>query len=128
MEDTEIDKVAQVNIGVFLVRFHNIENRDKAVEKGVQMFDRKLIVIKPWRPKIEFTQEKMDKAPIWIRLHGLDVEYWEKDALTNIASLVGNPLKADNVTTHKERLSFARILLEIPLNQAYHVVLILENE
>lgn len=40
-----IDKVAQVNRGIFLVRFHEVENREKEVEEGVQMFE--INVVKP---------------------------------------------------------------------------------
>lgn len=42
-----IDKVAQLNRGVFVVQFHSVESRSKVVEEGVQMFDRKLVIVKP---------------------------------------------------------------------------------
>lgn len=42
-----IDKITQVHKGVFLVRFHNEKNKIKVAEDDIQMFDRKLIVVKP---------------------------------------------------------------------------------
>lgn len=42
-----VDKVSQVNRGVFMVRFGNGENRGKAMEEGVQMFDKTPVVVKP---------------------------------------------------------------------------------
>lgn len=42
-----IDKVAQLNKGVFLASFHSVESRSKAVEEGVQLFDRKPVIVKP---------------------------------------------------------------------------------
>lgn len=42
-----IDKVAQISRGVFIVRFHDLEYRSRVVEEGVQMFDRKPVIVKP---------------------------------------------------------------------------------
>ncbi|KAM3339235.1 hypothetical protein P3S68_031321 [Capsicum galapagoense] len=36
-----IDKIAQTNKGIFIVRFHARAARDKVIEDGIQMFDRK---------------------------------------------------------------------------------------
>ncbi|KAK4736499.1 hypothetical protein R3W88_000196 [Solanum pinnatisectum] len=112
-----VNKVAQVNKGVFLVRFQSKEERDKVVEEGVIMFDRKPVVIRPWKADIDVTKEKVDKVPIWIRLVGLD-----------IAGLVGIPLRADKATTNRERMTYARLLMEIPLNQEYPTCIMFENE
>lgn len=124
-----IDKVAQVNRGVFLVRFTQMESRVKAVEDGVQMFDKKPVIVKPWSPDIDTRKkETFNKVPIWIRLPGLDIKYWSKNALTKIAGLVGNPLKADRATTWKERMTFARVLVEVALDQPYPQSVMFENE
>lgn len=47
-------------------------------------------------------------------MHGLDVKYWGKPFLTRITGIVGNPLKANKATMLKERLNFARIIVEMP--------------
>ncbi|KAK4733229.1 hypothetical protein R3W88_007490 [Solanum pinnatisectum] len=91
-----IEKIAQVNRGVFLVRFHCQDSRSKVVENGVQMFDRKPVV--------------------------------GNNALTKIVGLVGNPLKADTTTTNKVRLTYARVLMEMPLNKDYPTGIMFENE
>ncbi|XP_070054648.1 uncharacterized protein [Nicotiana tomentosiformis] len=111
-----IDKVVQVNRGVFLVRFTQIESRVKVVEEGVQMFDKKPVIVKPWSPEIDTRKETFSKVPIWIRLPELDIKYWGQNALTKIAGLVGNPLKANRATTLKERMTFARVLVEVALD------------
>ncbi|XP_019236840.1 PREDICTED: uncharacterized protein LOC109217066 [Nicotiana attenuata] len=123
-----IDKVAQLNRGVFLVRFHSIESRSKAVEEGVQMFDRKPVIVKPWKPDMEITKEQMKNISIWVRLVGLDIKYWGQAALTKIAGLIGQPLKADAATTNRDRLIYARVLVEVKLNQQYPTSIRFENE
>ena len=111
-----------------MVRFNNAENRGIAVEEGVQMFDKKPVIVKPREPNIEVTKQKVEKVPIWVRLVGLDIKYWGKNALTKIAGLIGHPLKADRATTRKDRLTFARELIEMPLNKEYPKVIMFENE
>lgn len=76
-----IDLVAQVQRGVFLVRFHTAESRMKVVEEGVQMFDRKPVIVKPWQHDIELKKEIMDNIQVWIRLPGLNVKYWGKTSV-----------------------------------------------
>ncbi|KAH0745897.1 hypothetical protein KY285_007554 [Solanum tuberosum] len=123
-----IEKIVQVNRGVFLVRFHCQESRSKVVESGVQMFDRKPVVVKPWRLEIKLKKEVIEKVPIWIRLVGLDIKYWGENTLTKIAGLVGNPLKAGTTTTNKVRLTYAKVLMVMPLNKEYPTGEMFENE
>ncbi|XP_070018229.1 uncharacterized protein [Nicotiana sylvestris] len=123
-----IDKVAQLNRGVFLVRFHSVESRRKAVEEGVQMFDRKPVIVKPWKPDMEITKEQMENIPIWMRLVGLDIKYWGQTALTKIVGLIGKPLKANAATTNKDRLTYARVLVEMKLNHQYPSSIRFENK
>ncbi|XP_019225380.1 PREDICTED: uncharacterized protein LOC109206958 [Nicotiana attenuata] len=123
-----IDKATVVNKGVFHVRFQSEEARNRTVEEGVQMFDKKPIGIKPWKQDIDMKKETIDRIPIWIRLIGLDIKYWGKSALTKIAVMVGKPLKADSATSQKERLTFARILVEVSINQQYPSTIMFENE
>lgn len=42
-----VDKVSQINKGVFMVRFHSIEGHTKAIERRIQIFNRKPVVAKP---------------------------------------------------------------------------------
>ncbi|XP_019237198.1 PREDICTED: uncharacterized protein LOC109217412 [Nicotiana attenuata] len=127
-KDLGIDKVAQIKKGVYMVRFYSNEGRTKAIEGGVQIFDRKPVIIKPWKPGMEITNVTVEQVPIWIRLVGLDLKYRGQAALTKIAGLVGKPVKADTATTRKEKLMYARVMVEVPLNKAYPYSVMFENE
>lgn len=61
-----------------MVRFHTIENRTKYVEEGIKIFDKKPIVVKPWRPDIEFNKQVTDERLMWVQLIGLDIKYRDK--------------------------------------------------
>lgn len=111
-----------------MARFNTNESRGIAVEEGVQMFDKKTVIVKPWKPDIDVTNEMVENVPIWVRLVGLDINYWGKSALTKIAGMVGNPLKADMATIQKDRLTYARVLIEMPLTKEYPKDIMFENE
>ncbi|XP_019263742.1 PREDICTED: uncharacterized protein LOC109241455 [Nicotiana attenuata] len=103
-----------------MVRFYSNEGRTKAIEGGVQIFDRKPVIIKPWKPEMEITNVTVEKVPIWIRLVGLDLKYWGQAALTKIAGLVGKPVKADTATTRKEKVMYARVIVETSNAEEYN--------
>lgn len=41
-----------------------MEGREKAIKEGIQIFDRKPIVVKSWRLGIEINKETVNKVPI----------------------------------------------------------------
>ncbi|XP_070009963.1 uncharacterized protein [Nicotiana sylvestris] len=73
-------------------------------------------------------KEIIDNIPLWIRLPGLNVKYWGKQVLAKIVGLVGNPLKVDKITTMKERMKYARVLVEVPINKVFPDTVMFENE
>lgn len=42
--------------------------------------------------------------------------------------LVGNSLKDDNATTMKKRMTFTRVLVEVPINKVFPSTILFENE
>lgn len=43
-----IDRVASLKKGVFIVRFHSMENQKKALEDDYETFDKKTVIVQPW--------------------------------------------------------------------------------
>ncbi|XP_070007274.1 uncharacterized protein [Nicotiana sylvestris] len=112
------------------VRFHSVEGRTKAIEGGTQTFDRKPVVVKPWtwKPGMEMSKIMVEQVPIWTWLVGLDLKYWGQAALAKIAGLVGKPIKADTATKGKDKLMYARVMVEMPMNKTYPDAILFENE
>lgn len=54
--------------------------------------------------------------PVWIRLPELNLQLWDREIFSAIASLVGIPLKLDEPTAKETRLGYARILVEIKVD------------
>ncbi|XP_057969388.1 uncharacterized protein LOC131158534 [Malania oleifera] len=65
-------------------------------------------------PKLfQFDDNEMTTLPVWVQLTNLPLELWFTNALGRICSEIGRPLYADKMTTGRERLTYARILVEV---------------
>ncbi|XP_048489782.1 uncharacterized protein LOC125491732 [Beta vulgaris subsp. vulgaris] len=122
-----VDKVAMVAKGVFIVRFTTMENRDKVISGGYPFFDGKPVMVKKWHPDMDFSKEDIRRVPIWIQLN-LDFKYWGQGCLTKIVSGVGKFLKVDMATLKREKLQFARVLVEVEIGQEFPDEIEFENE
>ncbi|KAK6118563.1 hypothetical protein DH2020_047695 [Rehmannia glutinosa] len=60
-------------------------------------------------------KEKAPLAPVWIRLPGLSIHFFDYHALYSIAKEIGTPLQVDSPTAKQTRLTMARICIELDL-------------
>ncbi|XP_074306069.1 uncharacterized protein LOC141641297 [Silene latifolia] len=74
------------------------------------------MIVKEWTKDIELTKANVKSVPAWIRLHNLPIKFWGK-SLPKISSLVGKYVKSDQATTEKTRLGFARVMVEMMVDQ-----------
>ncbi|KAL9236026.1 hypothetical protein vseg_010739 [Gypsophila vaccaria] len=112
----DIDRICFMPTGVFLVRFKSKEIQEKVLNAGYYMFDNKPVIIKPWQEDVDLEKEEVKTVPAWIRLHKLSIQYWGK-SLARIAGLIGRYLKNDVYTDTTTRLGYARVLVEIKVDQ-----------
>ncbi|KAL2897076.1 hypothetical protein RDABS01_038859 [Bienertia sinuspersici] len=123
-----LDKVSMVGRGLFLVRFNTLEQCHKALTGDPQFFDYKPLIMKQWSPDIELHKENVKTVPIWIRMPNLDLKYWGQGCLHKLGDIIGTTLKVDNVTMNKDRLSYARILVEVELDKELPDYIRFQNE
>ncbi|XP_010694020.1 uncharacterized protein LOC104906887 [Beta vulgaris subsp. vulgaris] len=123
-----IEKIVAVNKGVFLVRFHNVDQRDEVLNYGFQFFDKKPLIVKQWHAEMDFQKEDIKTVPIWIQLPALDLKYWGERCLFKLVAGIGKPLKLDQSTINKDRLQYARIMIETRMNQDLPEEIVFENE
>ncbi|KAL9237195.1 hypothetical protein vseg_011777 [Gypsophila vaccaria] len=112
----EIDRICFMPTGVFLVRFKTKEMQEAVLNAGYYMFDNKPVIIKPWQEDVDLEKEEVKIVPAWIRLHKLPIQYWGK-SLPRIAGLIGPYLKNDATTDTAARIGYARVLVELKVNQ-----------
>ncbi|XP_038994117.1 uncharacterized protein LOC120118005 [Hibiscus syriacus] len=67
-------------------------------------------VQEPYLKRLNFD---LSKIPIWVHLFNVPLELYSQAGLSYIASGIGIPISMDSVTTSKTRLEFAKICVEI---------------
>ncbi|XP_074277998.1 uncharacterized protein LOC141601604 [Silene latifolia] len=112
----DIYRVSFMDNGVFLVRFKTLAKKQALLESGYYLFDNKPIIIKSWESELDLVKGKVDIVPIWIRLYGIPLKFWG-ECLPKIAGLVGTYVKKDEATAEKTRLSYARVMVEVGMDQ-----------
>ena len=99
--------------GYFVIRFQSKKDKESVLVAGPHMFFGKPMIVKPWTASFNFQEEILRVVPVWIRLPNLPLSCWGGDSLSRIGSLLGDPLYADECTSKQQRISFARILIEV---------------
>ncbi|KNA04003.1 hypothetical protein SOVF_203750, partial [Spinacia oleracea] len=112
-----VDKVVEIEHGVFIVRFFTMENRDKVINDIRPTFDKKPVICKPWHKDIDDFKDEVKVVPIWVQLKHLGLKFWGSKCLSKIVSSIGNFIQADKPTVQREKLRFARDQVEVTLTQ-----------
>ncbi|KAL2923164.1 putative shell protein 2 [Bienertia sinuspersici] len=113
-----VDKVINLPQGMYLIRLNTMENRDKILQHEKPFFDSKPMILKPWVEDMDFTQDEIKKIPIWMQV-SVDFKYWGIRSLEKILKPVGDLLRLDAITTRRERLQYARCMVEVKFNQDF---------
>ncbi|XP_074318079.1 uncharacterized protein LOC141654864 [Silene latifolia] len=111
-----IDKISFMPNGIFLVRFKTMEMKEKVLASGHYLFDNKPMIVKSWEWDLEMNKEGVKCVPAWIRLHKLPLKFWGK-GLPKIVGIVGKYVKSDTATEERTRLGFARVMVELVVDQ-----------
>ncbi|KAK6153238.1 hypothetical protein DH2020_012877 [Rehmannia glutinosa] len=67
-----------------------------------------------WTPSFNPKMEA-PLAPVWIRLLGLPIHFFDHNALLAIGNIIGTPLQVESLTATRSRLSMARVCVELDL-------------
>ncbi|KAK4713550.1 hypothetical protein R3W88_019457 [Solanum pinnatisectum] len=103
--------------GYFVVRFANERERDMVLCSGFHYLMRRPVIMKPWVLEFNFKEEILTTIPFWVKLPNLPLNCWNEVVLSKIGSILGKPLYADECTSQVNRISFARILVEVDITR-----------
>ncbi|KAJ7976148.1 reverse transcriptase [Quillaja saponaria] len=72
-----------------------------------------------WKPDFDPSFGKINRTAVWLRFPSLPIEYFNSRALVEAGNLIGKLIKCDKTTESSERGKFARICVEVNLNQPF---------
>ncbi|GAV92808.1 DUF4283 domain-containing protein [Cephalotus follicularis] len=99
--------------GNFLFRFSNSTSCEQVLSNGPWEVWGAYLTLKRWEEGISLCKESFSRIPIWVKLTNIPAELWTRTGLSYIASALGMPLCMDAATAAGNRLSFARVCVEM---------------
>lgn len=99
--------------GLGLFKFENPQTRTWVLEGGPWFIAQCPLLLKKWAPDISLERFSLSKIPLWINLRSTPMELFTNEGFNHIASAVGIPLFMDKATELRDRLSFAKVCVEI---------------
>ncbi|XP_059064473.1 uncharacterized protein LOC131856638 [Cryptomeria japonica] len=96
---------------LFLFRF--IAEEDVAlVLSGCWSYDRNILSLCRWKVGFDPTTDLQKTAPLWVRLSGLSLEYWDECIFKWIGNSFGYFVGVDDIIRSKSRLVYARFCVQ----------------
>lgn len=107
-------KLGFINFKHIVIRLSNAEDFARLWMRRVLYIEGFSLRLFKWSPDFDSKAES-SIVPVWIGLPELPLHLFHKQALFEIASLIGKPLKVDEPTADQTRPSIARICVEVDL-------------
>lgn len=111
-----------------MIKFQSMDDRNVILYKGPHTIANRPVIVKAWDEGFNFENEIMTVIPLWVQLPNLPLNCWGMNSLSRIGSILGTPLFADECTTNQNRISYARMLVEIDVTQPLKYQIQIEGE
>lgn len=127
-EGISLPQIFLHNDGYFIFKFASQEDMHLIWSQGPYSLNFRPLVLKPWTPNFKMSTTDLTVIPLWVHFPGLPLNCWSADSLSRLGSCIGRPLCSDKVTLEQERISFARICVEVNIKQQRIDEIWYENE
>ncbi|GFQ01108.1 hypothetical protein PHJA_002254700 [Phtheirospermum japonicum] len=107
-------KIFSHDSGWLVFKFESEEHRQHVLSGGPYSIYGRTLMLTMLLKCFEFDKNVFRFISVWIRLPGLPLDLWNSKSLSAIALAVGKPIVTDMLTRQRERVSFARVLVEVP--------------
>ncbi|XP_020240887.1 uncharacterized protein LOC109819544 [Asparagus officinalis] len=107
-----IPEICIIKPGIFLFKFKNKDEMNDILVNGPWFFGSRPLLLKAWSSGDEIEKLNDYIYPMWIQFPALRLNLWNSKSLSKIASLIGKPIATDKLTASRQRLSYARVLVE----------------
>ncbi|XP_010689229.1 uncharacterized protein LOC104902967 [Beta vulgaris subsp. vulgaris] len=85
------------------------------------------MIVKAWEQDMDVIKDQFEVIPTWIQMR-LDFKYWSERCLAKLVSPIGKFVKVDAATAKREKLQYARVMIEVKIDQEFPDQLSFVNE
>ncbi|KAK1384253.1 hypothetical protein POM88_021988 [Heracleum sosnowskyi] len=100
--------ILQKDSRTFVFKFDSLLNMNSALAKGTWYLGSSPMLVHAWGTKVG----EKNTMPLWVKFENMPDSFWTRDGLSFLASVIGNPLSADDMTSRLEILPFAKLCVE----------------
>ncbi|XP_068476973.1 uncharacterized protein [Phaseolus vulgaris] len=108
-------KAIPLGKGFYEFEFASLEYMRWALGMGSLQLSPSFMRLFAWIKDFVPATMKSTKTRDWVRIYHLPLEYWRPTTIFSITRGLGNPLFLDDHTTRKNRVFFARVLVDIDM-------------
>lgn len=112
-----MSKILLHNDGYFVIRFTSAADRDAVTFPGLYTLFNRPIILRAWSIEFDFNEEVLRTIPLWVKLLNLPLNYSSDKPIRKIGSVLRKPIHVDNCTSKAERISYARLLVEMDVTR-----------
>ncbi|XP_039032991.1 uncharacterized protein LOC120168280 [Hibiscus syriacus] len=109
-------QVSYAGNNLFIFSFDSESARDWVLVNGPWHVQNKTLILRKWEPSFKSFSFNLTKILVWVHLFNVPLELFSRVGLSYIASAIGIPLSMDNIIALKSRLEFAKVYVEIGVN------------
>ncbi|GKV23745.1 hypothetical protein SLEP1_g33443 [Rubroshorea leprosula] len=111
-KEFQVPKAFILRNGVFLFDFVDNDAKQAVLEKKWTFNDHPLM-LKQWTPNVDLDNLDVSKILVWLQFPDLHLSLWKPKSLGKIASYLGILIATDALTSKRQRVLFARMLVEV---------------
>lgn len=123
----ELPQVLYHDDGYYVFKFHTIADKERVMQAGPYFYGNKPMILRNWQLDFEFNADMFHQIPIWVKFPRLPLGYWSVKALSKVASAIGVPLYTDGFTAKAEKISYARVLIEVDITKTLPDAVVVET-
>ncbi|RID74361.1 hypothetical protein BRARA_B01464 [Brassica rapa] len=101
--------VNKMDGNVYLFRVPCPNARRRILSQNLWQIDGQTMFVAKWSPGIQQIKPELKMVPVWLELTGVPLQFFNKDALQEIAGLVGHPVCLHPATENLTNIEVAKV-------------------
>ncbi|KAL0728281.1 hypothetical protein Bca4012_024374 [Brassica carinata] len=93
----------------FLFRVPCPNARRRILQQSLWQIDGQTMFVTKWSPGIQQIKPELEMVPVWLEFTGVPLQFFNKDALKEIAGMVGRPLFLHPATENLTNIEVAKV-------------------
>lgn len=104
--DITVNKMEE---NAFLFRVPCPNARRRILKQSLWQIDGQTMFVSKWSPGIQQIKPELETVPVWLEFTGVPLQFFNKDALKEIAGMVGNPIYLHPTTENLTNIEVAKV-------------------